>query len=141
MTNTLNTPVEAMERHFPILMTRYEFREGSGGAGQWRGGCGLERGFRLLADWATVSLLGDRARFAPPGLHGGQSGKPSERLLTRQHGQQPDALPAKTILVLHRGDELLVKTPGGGGFGPPDQRDHALIERDAANGLGHQFAV
>jgi N-methylhydantoinase B len=142
MTNTLNTPVEAMERHFPILMTRYEFREGSGGAGQWRGGCGLERGFRLLADWATVSLLGDRARFAPPGLHGGQPGKPSERLLTRQDApQQPQLLPAKTILVLHQGDELLLKTPGGGGFGPPDQRDHALIERDAANGLGHHFAV
>ncbi|HEU5200940.1 MAG TPA: hydantoinase B/oxoprolinase family protein, partial [Ktedonobacterales bacterium] len=143
MTNTLNTPLEAMERHFPILMTRYEFREGSGGAGQWRGGCGLERGFRLLADWATVSLLGDRARFAPPGLHGGQPGKTSERLLTRQSApqQQPEVLPAKTTVVLRQGDELLLKTPGGGGFGPPDQRDLALIERDEARGLSHHFSV
>ena len=142
MTNTLNTPLEAMERHFPILMTRYEFREGSGGAGQWRGGCGLERGFRLLTDWATVSLLGDRARFAPPGLHGGQPGKTSERLLTRQRTpQQPELLPAKTTFVLHQGDEILLKTPGGGGFGPSDQRDHALIERDATNGLGHHSSL
>jgi N-methylhydantoinase B len=142
MTNTLNTPLEAMERHFPILMTRYEFREGSGGAGQWRGGCGLERGFRLLADWATVSLLGDRARFAPPGLHGGQPGKTSERLLTRQSApQQPEVLPAKTTVMLRQGDELLLKTPGGGGFGPPDQRDPSLIERDVAQGLSHQSSV
>jgi N-methylhydantoinase B len=143
MTNTLNTPLEAMERHFPILMTRYEFREGSGGAGQWRGGCGLERGFRLLADWATVSLLGDRARFAPPGLHGGQPGKSSERLLTRQSApqQQPEVLPAKTTIALRQGDELLLKTPGGGGFGPPDQRDPSLTERDAARGLRHHFSV
>ena len=137
MTNTLNTPLEAMERYFPIRMTRYEFREQSGGAGQWRGGCGLERGFHLLADSAIVSLLGDRAHFAPPGLRGGQPGQTSERTLIRHQGSQLKAelLPAKTTITLYQGDELLLKTPGGGGFGPPDQRDQALIERDKANGL------
>lgn len=137
MTNTLNTPIEAMERHFPIRMTRYEFREKSGGAGQWRGGCGLERGFQLLAESATVSLLGDRARFAPPGLQGGQPGKTSERvLIRRQHSQYlAEQIPAKTTITLYRGDELILKTPGGGGFGAPDQRDPTTIERDRANGL------
>ena len=96
MTNTLNTPIEAMERHFPIRMTRYEFRENSGGAGQWRGGCGLVRGFELLADRATVTLLGDRARFAPPGAQGGEPGKTSERALYRQNDRQTGAaLPPK----------------------------------------------
>jgi len=137
MTNTLNTPVESLERHFPILMTRYEFREQSGGAGQWRGGCGLERGFQVLADTAIVTLLSDRARFAPPGLQGGLPGQRSERLLLRntQRGQPPEMLPAKTTLLLRKGDELIVKTPGGGGFGSPDQREPSLLQRDRENGL------
>ncbi len=135
MTNTLNTPIEAMERHFPIRMTRYEFRENSGGAGQWRGGCGLARGFALLAERATVTLLGDRARFAPPGALGGQPGQTSERTLFRQSEQTGTALPAKTTFTMRQGDELLIQTPGGGGYGPPDQRDPALSEQDRQSGL------
>ncbi|HEU5369966.1 MAG TPA: hydantoinase B/oxoprolinase family protein, partial [Ktedonobacterales bacterium] len=136
MTNTLNTPIEAMERHFPIRMTRYEFREQSGGAGQWRGGCGLMRGFALLADRATVTLLGDRARFAPPGAEGGEPGKTSARALYRQSNhQEPVALPAKTTFTMRQGDELIIETPGGGGYGPPDHRDPAQIERDRESGL------
>ena len=137
MTNTLNTPVEAMERHFPIRMTRYEFRENSGGAGQWRGGCGLERGFQLLADTATVTVLSDRARFPPPGLQGGQPGKVSERFLIRQgQGKQlAEPIPAKTTLTLYQGDELIVKTPGGGGFGSPVRRDTAQRQHDLENGF------
>jgi N-methylhydantoinase B len=134
MTNTLNTPVEAMERHFPILMTRYEFRENSGGAGQWRGGCGLERGFRLVADTATVTLLSDRARLPPPGLQGGQPGKTSQRVLIRKN-QVPEPVPAKTTLILYRGDELIIKTPGGGGFGMPEKRNPAQIAYDLENGF------
>ncbi len=137
MTNTLNTPVETIERHFPLHITRYEFRDDSGGAGEWRGGCGLERGFRVLADSATVSLLGDRARFAPPGLHGGLPGKPSERILIRHNTSRPEPefLPSKTSVLLHQGDELIIKTPGGGGFGLPMRREPARIERDLANGF------
>ncbi len=136
MTNTLNTPVETMERHFPVLMTRYEFREQSGGAGQWRGGCGLERGFRLLAERATASILSDRALFGPPGLHGGQPGKTGEHYVYRhQAPEQPERLRAKTTITLYRGDELLVKTPGGGGFGPPALRSPAWLEKDKASGL------
>jgi N-methylhydantoinase B len=136
MTNTLNTPIEAMERHFPIRMTRYELREQSGGAGQWRGGCGLVRGFALLADQATVTLLGDRARFAPPGAQGGQPGKTSERALYRHSSRQSgEALPAKVSFTMRQGDELLIQTPGGGGFGPPNQRDPAQSAHDRESGL------
>lgn len=134
MTNTLNTPVETMERHFPIRMTRYEFRENSGGAGQWRGGCGLERGFQLVADSATVTLLSDRARFPPPGLQGGQPGKTSERFHI-QRNQPAVLIPAKTTLVMHQGDELIIKTPGGGGFGVPTRRDSAQTRHDIDNGF------
>jgi N-methylhydantoinase B len=137
MTNTLNTPIEAIERHFPVRMTRYELRENSGGAGQWRGGCGLERGFQLLADTATVSLLGDRARFSPPGLQGGQPGKTSERILIRHRDddKRREPLPAKTTVILRKGDELIIKTPGGGGFGPPAKRDATRIQHDLENDL------
>jgi N-methylhydantoinase B len=136
MTNTLNTPIEAMERHFPIRMTRYEFREGSGGAGQWRGGCGLMRGFSLLTEKATVTLLGDRARFAPPGAQSGQPGKTGERtLFSPGKRQEGSALPAKTTFTMRQGDELLIQTPGGGGYGPPDQRDPQQSAQDRESGL------
>lgn len=140
MTNTLNTPIEAMERHFPIRMTRYELREQSGGAGQWRGGCGLVRGFELLAERATVTLLGDRARFAPPGAQGGLPGQTSARTLFRassrhQNGQTGEALPAKITFTMRQGDELLIQTPGGGGYGPPERRDPAQLLHDRESGL------
>ncbi len=136
MTNTLNTPIEAMERHFPIRMTRYEFRENSGGRGQFRGGCGLVRGFELLAERATVTVLGDRARFAPPGAQGGEPGKASERTLFRHDSRQAGmALPAKTTFVMRRGDELVIRTPGGGGFGPPERREQAQLDADRQSGL------
>ncbi len=136
MTNTLNTPIEAMERHFPIRMTRYEFRENSGGRGQFRGGCGLARGFTLLAERATVTLLGDRARFAPPGAAGGQPGTVSARTLYRSGSRERGiALPAKITFTMQRGDELLIQTPGGGGYGPPERRDPAQIEYDRQSGL------
>ncbi|HEY7350933.1 MAG TPA: hydantoinase B/oxoprolinase family protein [Ktedonobacterales bacterium] len=136
MTNTLNTPIEAMERHFPIRMTHYEFRENSGGQGQWRGGCGLVRGFALLTDRATVTLLGDRARFAPPGAQGGQPGRTGERTLLRHNDHQTHVpLPAKTTFLMRQGDELIIQTPGGGGFGSPAQRDLDQIAHDRESGL------
>src|SRR5256886_2230272 len=74
MTNTLNTPIEAMERTFPVLMTRYEFRPDTGGAGRFRGGCGVSRAWRLLAGSCTLTLLTERVRVAPRGLNGGGDG-------------------------------------------------------------------
>lgn len=117
MTNTLNTPVEAMERIYPLLMTAYEFRSGSGGLGRWNGGDGLTRAWKLLAPRATVSLLGDRMIMPPPGLHGGEPGAPARYTLIRNGESIP--LPAKTTFEMYEGDELILETPGGGGYGTP----------------------
>jgi N-methylhydantoinase B len=133
MTNTLNTPIEALERDFPVRVTRYEFREGSAGAGQWRGGCGLERAWELLGDTAIVSLLADRVHHAPPGLHGGYPGQPASYTIVRNGQEQP--LPARGTVTLRRGDIVALRTPGGGGYGPPERRDPTAVRADIRDGL------
>jgi N-methylhydantoinase B len=133
MTNTLNTPIEALERAFPVRVTRYEFREGSAGAGQWRGGCGLERTWELLGDTATVSLLADRVHHAPPGLRGGHPGLPASYTIIRDGQEQP--MPARGTATLRHGDTVVLRTPGGGGYGPPERRDPHAVLADVRNGL------
>ena len=114
MTNTLNTPVEALEYAYPFRVKRYEIRRGSGGEGQTSGGDGLCREIELLYE-AQVTLLSDRRRLAPYGLAGGQSGQPGRNTLIR-HGQRV-ALPAKTTQILQPNDIICIETPGGGGYG------------------------
>lgn len=116
MTNTLNTPVEALEYAYPLRVQRYEIRRGSGGAGRWRGGDGVRRDIELLAD-AQVTLLTERRIFAPYGLAGGAPGQPGRNLLLR--GGQEMELPGKTTLQAEAGDVISVQTPGGGGWGAP----------------------
>ena len=120
MTNTLNTPIEAIERYYPLRVTRYEFVDGTGGAGTFRGGDGLVRALILTNGEARCSLLADRHTLAPPGSAGGSSGA------TGRHGLKRDgrstAVPAKTSFSLLPGDEIEVQTPGGGGYGPPSPR-------------------
>lgn len=113
MTNTLNTPVEALEYAYPLRVQRYEIRRGSGGAGQWRGGDGVRRDIELLAD-AQVTILSERRVFAPYGLAGGQPGQPGRNVLIRD-GEE--LLPGKTTLAVQAGDVISVQTPGGGGWG------------------------
>ena len=134
MTNTLNTPIEAIERYFPIRVTRYEFAPGTGGEGEYRGGCGLIRSLRLLEGTCTVSLLADRQRVAPSGSAGGGSGARGSHALAHPDGSR-EQLPAKGSLQLEPGDELIVQTPGGGGFGDPAKRSEAARCSDEANGL------
>jgi N-methylhydantoinase B len=110
MTNTLNTPIEVLEMRFPLRVTRYQVRRGSGGSGTHRGGDGLVREFEFLAP-ATVSLLTERRRHAPWGLHGGSAGATGENLLNDK------TVPPKTSLQVRAGDRLTIKTPGGGGWG------------------------
>jgi N-methylhydantoinase B len=128
MTNTLNTPIEAIERDFPLRVTRYEFAPGTGGAGQFRGGCGLVRGLQLTRGTATVSLLADRHTLAPKGAAGGGDG------ITGKHRlRTADALtdlPAKTTFPLRAGDGIEIQTAGGGGYGPPSRREAAGAECD-----------
>ena len=114
MTNTLNTPIEALEYAYPFRARRTEIRRGSGGAGRQPGGSGIRREIELLYD-AQVTLLTERRRFAPYGLWGGQPGQTGRNILIRQ-GKQLD-LPGKAMLSLLSGDIVRIETPGGGGYG------------------------
>jgi N-methylhydantoinase B len=114
MTNTLNTPIEALELEYPMRVERYELSEGSGGGGRYPGGDGVVRSIRVLEP-ATVSLLTDRRRHRPQGARGGESGTPGRNLLGEGAGQTE--LPPKTTLRLDAGEVVTVVTPGGGGWG------------------------
>lgn len=113
MSNTLNTPVEALELHYPFRVTRYALRRGSGGRGARRGGDGLVRSIQFLAP-ATVTLLSERRRFAPYGLADGEAGAPGAARLA---GAAARSLPGKATFTVQAGDELTIETPGGGGWG------------------------
>jgi N-methylhydantoinase B len=116
MTNTLNTPVEALEYAYPLRVQRYAIRRGSGGAGRWRGGDGIRRDIELLVD-AQVTILSERRVFAPYGLAGGGPGQPGRNLLIRGGAEQE--LPGKVALSAQAGDVISIQTPGGGGWGGP----------------------
>ncbi len=113
MSNTLNTPVEAIEFSYPLRVERYAIRAGSGGAGRFRGGDGVVRELRVLQD-CRLSLLSERRARGPAGAAGGTPGSPGRTLLNSQE------LPAKTTRQLRAGDVIRVETPGGGGYGPPN---------------------
>jgi N-methylhydantoinase B len=115
MSNTLNTPVEALELEFPLRVTRYELRRGSGGGGRHKGGDGVIRELEALAP-LRYSLITERRRHAPPGAEGGAPGKPGRNLLDGEE------LPAKAVGALAPGQRLRIETPGGGGHGAPDAR-------------------
>jgi N-methylhydantoinase B len=119
MTNTMNTPVEALEITYPLRVERYELREGSSGDGHYRGGNGLVRAIRIIDHTARVSLQCERRRFAPYGLHGGADGKPGENAVLHPSGER-EALPGKASLSLAAGEIVVVETPGGGGWGKAD---------------------
>ncbi|MUN29816.1 hydantoinase B/oxoprolinase family protein [Sulfuracidifex metallicus] len=114
MSNTLNTPIEIAERQFPITFTTYKIREGSGGEGKFRGGDGIVRGFKVKYP-TKVSILADRCIMGPWGLMGGERGKPCRVTV---NGKE---MPGKITLSLKAGDELVVETPGGGGYGKKTQ--------------------
>ncbi|MFQ6131012.1 MAG: hydantoinase B/oxoprolinase family protein, partial [Armatimonadota bacterium] len=119
MTNTLNTPVEALEHAYPLRVRRYELRRGSGGAGAYRGGDGLIREIEALSA-AELSLLSDRRRTRPYGLAGGAPAEAGRNVLVR-NGRETE-LPGKCNLKLEAGDVVRVATPGGGGHGSPRPR-------------------
>jgi len=114
MSNTRNTPVEALEMAYPIRVESYSLRHGSGGRGQHTGGDGLVRAIRFLAA-ATATLTGERRRRAPYGLAGGEPGAPGRNVLLRDDTSID--LPGKFTLALQPGDVIRVETPGGGGWG------------------------
>ncbi len=111
MSNTLNTPVESLERSTPLRIERYELREGSGGDGMHRGGDGVVRAYRATQP-CTVTLLTERRRHAPRGVAGGADARPGLNMLNGA------LLPAKCRRILEAGDVVTIETPGGGGYGP-----------------------
>lgn len=133
MTNTLNTPVEALEIAYPLRVVRYELIADSGGNGTYRGGMGIRRDLMSIAHTARVSLLTDRRITAPYGIDGGADGGRGENILIERN-QHVTRLAGKTTLELHAGDVLSIRTPGGGGFGPPEKRSEALRDRDHVEG-------
>jgi N-methylhydantoinase B len=116
MSNTLNTPIEALELEFPLRMIEYSLRRGTGGGGAHRGGDGVVRELEALAP-LRYSLLTERRRHAPPGADGGEPGAPGRNLLDGEE------LPPKVSGELAPGQRLRVETPGGGGFGTSRQRE------------------
>jgi N-methylhydantoinase B len=128
-------PVEVLEQHYPILFERYALRERSGGAGQTRGGFGVDYTVRIRRGEALLSFLMDHGRFGPPGLFGGQDGACNEVVVERQGGsyRSPHWSKDEDIRV-RAGDAVHVRTPGGGGYGDPFARDPELVRRDVVRG-------
>jgi N-methylhydantoinase B len=132
MTNTLNTPVEALEAEYPLRVERYALRPDSGGDGAHRGGLGLERRLRVQQD-ATVSLLTERRRHAPQGVDDGEPGATGENLL-QLPGESEKSVALKTTVDVPADTVVTVRTPGGGGHGDPTERDVAKREQDRIDG-------
>jgi len=119
MTNSLNTPAEALEYAYPLRVRQYRIRESSGGIGKYKGGDGAIREIEVLAP-ARMSLLSDRRKRAPYGLHGGADGKRGRAFIIRTDGSEEE-LTSKGSWQVEAGDRVRIETPGGGGFGRPLQ--------------------
>ncbi len=128
MTNTLNTPIEALETAYPLRVERCELIPRSGGEGRFRGGLGIRRDITVVGHTARVSLLSDRRRSQPYGLAGGKPGQVGKNVLIRKGEEIP--LPGKGTFTLHAGETVSVRTPGGGGYGDPSERAPETIARD-----------
>lgn len=129
-------PVEIMEQTYPVLYRRYAIHEGSGGAGMHRGGFGLDYEIELLRGTARASFVMDHGRFGPQGALGGQDGGVN-RVEILRGDNPPETVPHLSKaqdIVLHPGDRVRVRTPGGGGYGDPMQRDRAAVAEDVRLG-------
>lgn len=155
MTNTRITDPEIMERRYPVVLREFSIRDGSGGAGKYRGGDGVVRDIEFLSKQIQVSILSERRVFRPYGLQGGQDAQNGRNLWIKRNadGQGKDRivnLGGKTTVKFNRGDRIVVMTPGGGGWGAPekgtggefeslqqhhsiDKRSGSLAEREATS--------
>lgn len=129
----MNTPVEVVERQFPVRIERYEFIADSGGAGKFRGGLALRRDVRVLADKVSFARYGDRHKFAPQGLFGGLPGSCGAIVLNPgTDGEKHMA--SKGLDTLRKDDLVSIRLPGAGGYGDPRERDRAQVEADVRDG-------
>jgi N-methylhydantoinase B len=134
MTNSMNTPIEVLEALYPMRFLRYEMRKDSGGAGEWRGGVGLERSWQLLSPSATLSVIAERTLIPPSGIYGGKYGMKGEFLIRKSDGTKIN-LKSKCSIKLEMGDVFIAKTPGGGGYGNPFKRKPETVLKDVINGI------
>ena len=144
MTNTLNTPIEALEAEYPMLVEAYSLRENSGGRGRYRGGLGIVRSVTVETD-ATVSLLTERRRVAPSGIAGGEDGAVGKNVVrppdVSDDGDSDESdtdeaafvVGSKVTRDVPAGTTVTIYTPGGGGYGDPVERPREAIERDRAD--------
>ncbi len=126
--NTQNAPIEETELNYPVRVTKYELVNDSEGPGQFRGGLGVRRDYLFPDSTPTFTILADRDRQGPHGLHGGLPGKPAEYVLNPD--TDPVILSSKVTLDLKPGDVVSYRTCGGGGYGPPLKRDPLSVLRD-----------
>jgi N-methylhydantoinase B len=115
MTNSLNTPAEALEYAYPLRVRRYSLRTGSGGGGEHHGGDGILREIEVLTD-CSVTLLADRRTRGPWGLAGGGAGAPGTASVIRHDGSV-EVMPGKFSVRLRAGERIRIQSPGGGGWG------------------------
>ena len=134
MTNTMNTPIETLEAYLPFSFKAYRLRPDSGGPGEYRGGCGIERVWTLTSEKATLSIMAERNKIKPWGLNGGHGGALGEFILVKADGAETK-LPSKVSIEMSRGDTIIIRTPGGGGYGDPKDRDPEKVREDVYNGL------
>jgi len=130
--NCANIPVEVIEHTNPVRIERFELIPDSGGAGTYRGGCGIRKDVRVLADEAVLTLLGDRHKFAPYGVFGGGEAAKGQSIV--YSGNEAKELGSKEVAVLRRDDVVSLRTSGAGGYGPASERDPTRIEQDIADG-------
>jgi N-methylhydantoinase B len=121
MTNSLNTPIEALEYAYPFRARHYGYRDGSGGKGEFHGGNGLIRELEMLTP-VQLTMLADRRRFRPYGLQGGEDGATGGTWILKENDGAKLSLPGKCSRKLGAGDRVRIETPGGGGWGNPGEK-------------------
>ena len=133
VSNCMNIPVESVEMNFPLRIPRVRLWNGSGGAGRFRGGLGLEKVFEATTTDVTVSHRGERFASSPWRLEGGAPGARAHAFIVRADGTREE-LPSKKMIVLHPGDQLWEYIAGGAGYGDPLDRDPAAVLADVLDG-------
>jgi N-methylhydantoinase B len=133
-TNTANLPIEVMELEFPVRVERYEIVSDSGGAGRYRGGCGVNRELRMLTGSTTLTVRSARQRFAAQGKEGGHAGSTGAFLVNPTGVNDAKLRSTFSEMRLNQGDLLRIVTPGGGGIGNPVERAPEDVATDVREG-------
>ena len=133
ISNTMNTPIEILEMSFPVRVERYAIVPDSGGPGRWRGGCGVERVWRILGGGSQASVCLERTRSAPFGLAGGGAGAPGRIAVVGPDGAERE-LNSKGAFAAAADSLIVLRAPGAGGYGPAAERDPARLRDDVING-------